>query len=315
MLFWGPRGLAKEAHTDELEAALKGTMRIGANQRDVDLLGQFLCENVLPSDVKVDIHKDPEELGRLREENVLIKWAEGYVDNHPLSEVRSVSEPVRRAIWKASGVRCDDFSMLHIGKSVRVFNPTNLTLVSGGYPMYLAGVRSGTFIDGRGKVIIFGPIDMGAGVKIFTHVHNMDNPGLPHYHQGRTLVPSVVYPDCFIGEDTHIMGILNIKSVVADFTVTTPKQFLPPYSVIGGIGSDCRVLRYLGLPKQFPPEHLRKVYESARRSFPPVGRLLGEYYMAVEELIEATDITDRAQYWSKFRERIDAAQERCLGDL
>lgn len=267
---------------------------------------------MLQSDIEVDVHRDPEELRRLRKENILAKWAETYVDSHPASEIRSVSEPVRRVIWKASGVRCDDFSVLHIGKGVRVFNPRNLILVSGGYPMYLAGVRSGTFIDGRAKVIIFGPIDVAAGVKIFTHLHTMDSPDLPHYHQGRTLVPAVLYPDCFIGEDTHIMGVLNMKSVVADLTVTIPRHFFPPYSMIGGIAGGCRVLRYLELPKHFPPDHLKKVYDSTVRNFPPIAELLREYYSAIEELIRDKGVTDRAEYWSNLRQKIYASQERCL---
>ncbi|MEM0049227.1 MAG: hypothetical protein QXW39_01650 [Candidatus Bathyarchaeia archaeon] len=281
-------------------------------ETDLSKLESFLCEYIINPEIEEDYRRDPGELERLRTQNLLINWALAYVDATPCSEIHFIAEPVRAAIWKCAGVRCDDYSKLHIGKGVRFFNPKNIIIATGGYDVSFAGLRSPTFLDGRDKLIIFGPATFGAGVKIFTHEHMVSDP-LLHWEKGRILVPCIIYPDCFIGDDVHIMGIVETKTVLADMSVKRPTKVIPPYSIAGGVGRTFGVIRFIDFPRPFPPEYLIKVKENIKKSFPELGYLLEKYYEVVGELSRLPG--EREENWKILRERISSVEKDVLCKL
>ncbi len=298
-----------------LKRILNGAMQLRRSKGPCDFLEleNFLSEFVVHPDIKEDFRKDPGELERLKTQNLLVNWALAYVDIHPCSEIRYIAEPVRATIWKCAGIKCDDFSKVHIGKGVRFFNPRNLTLATGGYDILFAGLRSPTFLDGRSKIVIFGPATIGAGVKIFTHDHILDNPNLLHWEQGRVYVPCIIYPDCFIGDDVHIFGELEIKTVLADMSIKRPAKVLPPYSMVGGIGKAFRVIKYIDFPQPFPPKHLTKTLANVKKFFSGLGILLERYYKIVKELNEMPG--DRMENWKLLREKISIIEKEILQEL
>jgi len=287
-------------------------LRRSSEPPDLSKLENFLLESVVCPDIKEDYRKDPAELERLRAQNLLINWTLAYVDAHPCSEIHYIAEPVRATIWKCAGVKCDDFSKVHIAKGVRFFNPRDIIIATGGCDVSFAGLRSPTFLDGRSKVIIFGPATFGAGVKIFTHEHIVSDP-LLHWEKGRVLVPCIIYPDCFIGDDVHIFGVMETKTVLADMSVKRPTTIIPPYSIVGGIGKTFRVIEYIDFPKPFPPEYLTKVRDNIKKSFPNLGLLLEEYFKVVRELSEM--LGDRTENWKLLREKISAIEKKVLYEL
>lgn len=303
---------------DDIEKNLKKIiddamrLRRSSEPLDVSKLENFLLEHVVCPDIKEDFRKDPGELERLRAQNLLINWALAYVDAHPCSEIHYIAEPVRATIWKCAGVKCDDFSKVHIAKGIRFFNPRNIIIATGGYDVSFAGLRSPTFLDGRSKVIIFGPATFGAGVKIFTHEHVVSDP-LLHWEKGRVLVPCIIYPDCFISDDVHIFGVMETKTVLADMSIKRPATIIPPYSIVGGIGRTFRVIRYINFPKPFPPMYLAKIQENVEKTFPKLGFLLREYYEVVRELSEMPG--DRTENWKLLREKISSIEEKVLQEL
>jgi hypothetical protein len=183
-------------------------------------------------------------------------------------------------------------------------------LATGGYDIYFAGLRSGTFIDGRGTVVIFGPADIAAGAKIFTHGYIRSDPNVPTYSQGRFLSPCVIYPDCALGEDAHIFGSMHVKTILADTSVTVLKKSFPPYSVIGGIGRAFRVIRYLDFPETFPPNHLVKALDNTKRAFPDLGRLLEDYYKIVKDITVRHG--DRQDNWDSVKDEVFSLEKRYL---
>ena len=296
---------------EKLQEILSSLMHPGINRDKLFLLEEFMSNNKLSTLVKDDrgtVYKDPEELKRLQNRNPLIDWALTYLDTHPFSETPEIAEPIRAVVWKCAGIKCDDFSKLRIGKAVRFYNPENITLATGGFPIDFVGLRSVTFLDGRCELIIFGTNSFGAGVKIFTHAHSRDNTNLPHYvHDKRIHIPSIIYPDCAIGEDCHILGNIQMRTVVADMSVTQHKKCFPPYSVIGGIGRAYRVIRYTNIPKPFPPEYLVNLLENVKSSYRDLGSLLAEYYEFIKELSETSG--DRAKEWVSIREKVKRIEE------
>lgn len=299
-----------EEETGILEKILSRAMSFNGDNSALAELEEFLSKHAIASRITEEVHRDPEEFKRLRSQNLLMSYAESFVDQHLCSEIREIAEPVRAVIWKCAGIQCDDFSKLHIGKWVRFFNPKNITIVTGGHPVYFAGLRSSTFIDGRAQVVIFAPADFAAGAKIFTHLHIMDNPNISHLEQGRVLIPSTIYPDCSIGEDTHIFGNLALKTILADVSVTSHRKLFPPYSIVGGVGDTLRVIRYLDFPDPFPPRHLEQLMENAKKSFPDLGRLLQDHYKIVKELVETKG--DRKENWSYLVDKEKEIEKKYL---
>jgi acetyltransferase-like isoleucine patch superfamily enzyme len=291
-----------------LKRKLNAAMSLHRTLNSLSKLEDFLHKNVMLSQIKEDFHGETEELRRLQQENLIVKWALTYVDHHPCAEIREIAEPVRAKIWKCAGVKCDDYKKLHIGQWVRFFNPTNITLVTGGHVIYFAGGRSVTFLDGRGKILIFGPADFASGVKIFTHDHNVEDPEKPSYSQGRVVFPSIVFPDCFIGEDVHVFGDLQLKTVVADFSVTSLKKNYPPYSIVGGIGGTYRLIRHLSFPQIFPPKYLKDLLENAKKSLPEAGEFLNEYFRVIKKYIETEG--EREQVWSYLLQDVKRIKEK-----
>jgi acetyltransferase-like isoleucine patch superfamily enzyme len=294
-----------------LKRIIDNSMRLRRRSEPIDLskLENFLSEFFVHPDIKEDFRKDPDELERLKAQNLLINWALAYIDAHPCSEIHYIAEPVRATIWKHAGVKCDNLSKVHIAKGVRFFNPSNIVIVTGGYDVSFAGLRSPTFLDGRSKLIIFGPATFGAGVKIFTHEHMVSDP-LLHWEKGRVLIPCIIYPDCFIGDDVHIFGIIDAKTVLADMSIKRPAIMIPPYSIVGGIGKTFKVIRYIDFPRPFPPEYLIKVQENVKKSFPKLGMLLTKYYEVIKELSDMSG--DRAKNWEKLRRKINAIEREVL---
>lgn len=294
-----------------LKKRLDAAMSLQRTPDSLSKLEDFLHGNVMPSQIKEDFHGEPDELRRLQQENLLIKWALTYVDQHPCAEIKEIAEPVRAIIWKCAGVKCDDYQKLRIGQWVRFFNPSNITIVSGGHTIFFAGGRSVTFLDGRGKVLIYAPSDFASGVKIFTHHHNIEHPEKPSYNQGRIVFPSIIFPDSFIGEDVHIFGDVQLKTAIADFTVTSLRKNYPPYSIVGGIGKAYKVIRYLDFPKSFPPKYLEDLLENAKVSLPEPIELLKEYFCIVKKFIEDAKRKDeREQIWSRCIEDVKRVKER-----
>ena len=300
--------------TENLKKLLDNEMRLRRGKEcDLSVLEDFLSEyNVYPK-VKEDFRKDHGELQRLKNQNLIIDWALTYVDSHPCSEIRFIAEPIRSIIWKYAGIKCDDFSKLHIGKGVRFFNPNNITLATCGYDIFFAGLRAPAFLDGRSRIVIFGPATFGGGVKIFTHEHLLNNPNLLHWEQGRVYVPCLIYPDCFVGEDVHIFGKLEVKTVLADMTVKRPRKVLPPYSIIGGIGKDFRVIRNIDFPQAFPPKHLLEALKNVKSFSYKLGALLEKYYKLVKELSQTPG--DRIENWKLIRDELTAVEKKVLEEL
>lgn len=289
------KGVDKEA---ELKGVLDEALKLQiAEERRAEALSAlegFLSENSIVVSDAVDFGST----------NLLINWAISYVDEHPCCEIREISDPVRAVIWKCAGIECDDYSKLRIGKFVRFSRPENIKIITGGHLMEFTGTRSGTWFDGRGKIVIFGPSDFSAGVKIFTHLHYLEDTNRPKYvHWGtETLIPCIIYPDCWFGEDSHIFGSLQMNTVVADGTITRHSKSMPPYSIVAGTGRTYRVIREVEFPRSFPPKYITKVLDSAKKNFPNLGAMLEKYLEVVKEFCETPG--ERIENWKRVVERV-----------
>jgi hypothetical protein len=272
---------------------------------------QFLSERI---DARFQGAVDDDGGRRIRtEQNQFIQLLLDCIDGHPLAVRDGDAASLRRVAWKHSGIVCDDFSKLDIRTGVRfdspeggnlaTFNPRNITILTGGKKIFITGLRGDTYLDGSGKIVIYGAFNCAAGVSIFTHDHEFRSPDKSLFGQGRSFSNTVIYPECFIGEGAFVFGNLNVRNILAPKTITRLKMPPPPCGVIGGVGSGYGVKRVLDAPASFPVDYLSETVENVRRFSAKHGAHLEKYAEVVREFLA----TDRRQ-WAPYQARITALE-------
>jgi hypothetical protein len=270
---------------------------------------QFLSERIDPT-YQCDV--DDEGARRTRtEQNQFIQFMLDRIDAHPLAVRDGDASSLRRVVWRHSGIVCDDFSKLDIRTGVRfdspeggnlaTFNPRNITILTGGKKVFITGLRGDTYLDGSGKIVIYGAFNCASGVSIFTHDHEFKATDKSLFAQGRSFSNTVIYPECFIGEGAFVFGNLNVRDIVAPRTITRLKVPPAPCGIIGGVGSGYGIKRALDLPASFPVAFLRETVENVRRFSERHGVHLERYAEVVREFL----VTDRKD-WAPYQARITA---------
>ncbi|MBW2991129.1 hypothetical protein KY348_05505 [Candidatus Woesearchaeota archaeon] len=275
----------------------------------LDSIESFLADSI---DMRYQRDVKNEEEKQIRtSQNQFIQFLLKYVDSHPLSVRDGHTSKLRTLVWKYSGINCDDFSKLDIRGGVRFdnpeggdlanFNPGNITILTGGKKVFITGLRGDTYLDGSGKIIIYGAFNCASGVSIFTHDHEFKAPDKTLWAQGRSYSNTIIYPECFIGEGVYVFGNLNFRNIIAPKTVTRLKKPQQPYALIGGSGREYRVIRNLELPKTFPPEFLKDTIANIKKYSETYSTHLESYVDIVSDFLK-TDRTDWESCQEKIRE-------------
>jgi hypothetical protein len=256
---------------------------------------------------------DEEALGIRTEQNQFIQLLLKRIDGHPLAVRDGHASSIRRLVWKHSGINCDDFTKLDIRRGVRfdnpeggnleAFNPANITILTGGKKVFITGLRGDTYLDGSGKIVIYGSFNCASAVSIFTHDHEFRAPDRILFEQGRSFSNTIIYPECFLGENVFVFGNLNFRTVAAPKTITRLRVTPQPYAIIGGIGSSFGVKKVLDPPESFPPAFLKDTIQNVRRYSERYGAHLEKYAGIVGEFLR----TDRKD-WPPYQARIAAAE-------
>jgi hypothetical protein len=272
---------------------------------------QFLSESI---DLTYQREVENDDDRRVRtEQNQFVQFLLDRIDTHPLAVRGGEASALRRVVWRYSGIVCDDFAKLDIRTGVRFdspeggnlanFNPGNITILTGGKKVFITGLRGNTYLDGSGKIVIYGAFNCASGVSIFTHDHEFKAPDKSLFEQGRSFSDTVIYPECFIGEGAFIFGNLNVRNIVAPRTITRLKVPPPPFGIIGGVGSSFGVKRVLEAPASFPPAFLKDTIDNIRKFSQRHGTHLERYAGIVGEFLG----TDR-KHWPPYQERIAALE-------
>ena len=127
------------------------------------------------------------------------------------------------------------------------------------------------------------------------------------FEQGRSFTSTIVYPECFVGENCFIFGNLNFRTVVAPKSVTRLRGGQPPYAIVGGVGSRFGVKKVLEGPAAFPPAFLAETVQNVKRFSARYGAHLEQYVAIVGEFLN----TDRSD-WAPYQARISAAEADLL---
>ena len=267
----------------------------------------FLSETI---DLKYQREAKDEQSKSIRtEQNQFIQLLLDCIDSHRLAVRDGHAASIRRAVWKHSGINCDDFSRLDIRTGVRFdspeggnlanFNPANITILTGGKKVFITGLRGDTYLDGSGKIVIYGAFNCASGVSIFTHDHEFKAPDKSLFEQGRTFSNTIIYPECFIGESVYVFGNLNFRNIVAPKTITRLRVAQQPYAIVGGIGSSYGVKKVLDGPVTFPPAFLKETIRNVKAYSEKHGAHLQKYAETVAEFLR----TDRED-WTPYQARI-----------
>jgi hypothetical protein len=268
---------------------------------------QFLSESI---DLQYQRRVDDEGARSIRtEQNQFVQFLLDCIDGHPLAVRDGDASALRRVVWRHSGIVCDDFAKLDIRTGVRFdspeggnlanFNPENITILTGGKKVFITGLRGNTYLDGSGRILIYGAFNCASGVSIFTHDHEFKAPDKSLFEQGRSFSHTVIYPECFIGEGAFIFGNLNVRNIVAPRTITRLKVPPSPFGIIGGVGSGYGVKRVLDPPASFPPAFLKDTIERVKAFSETYGAHLESYARVVGEFLT----TDRKR-WMEYQARI-----------
>jgi hypothetical protein len=284
-------------------------------EEETESVERFLSDSI---DLKYQREVNDEEALRIRtEQNQFIQFLLKYIDAHPLAVRDGHASSIRRAVWKYSGVNCDDFTKLDIRTGVRFdnpeggdlanFNPANITILTGGKKVFITGLRGDTYLDGSGRIIIFGSFNCASAVGIFTHDHEFRAPDKILFEQGRSFSDTIVYPECFLGENTFVFGNLNFRNVVAPKSVTRLRVTPQPYAIVGGVGSSYGVKKVLEAPETFPPAFLKESVRNVKKYSKKYGAHLEKYVEILGEFLR----TDRKN-WEPYQARIAAAEADLL---
>lgn len=301
---------------------IEGILR---GERKSDSLREFLDSNIDRGYFRHIEDSDTEGLEIRRRQNLLIQQTLEFLDTHPMAADDSTYEhaarPVRTLIWEHSGISCDDFSKLDVRRGVRFdnaegggykyFNPQNINIMTGGQKVFLTGLRGATYLDGAGKLIIYGPFTSAANNSFFTHDHIFLDPEKPHNVQGKTFSNIIIYPDCFFGENCTIFGNLNLRTFAVNRTTTRTKVIHPPYSFVGGT-ENYRLIEKLTerveFPKEFPPQYLQNLTKNleGNKNSKMFGSHLQEYLSIVKKYVDQRPATpqERQEIWSPYQEQV-----------
>ena len=280
-------------------------------EEGLESIERFMSDSI---DLKYQCEVKDEEARKTRtSQNQFIQFLMDCIDAHPLAVRDGYASTIRSVVWKYSGINCDNFAKLDIRTGVRFdnpeggnlanFNPANITIVTGGKKVFITGLRGDTYLDGSGKIIIYGSFNCASGVSIFTHDHGFMAPDRTLFEQGRSFSNTIIYPECFIGENVFVFGNLNFRSIVAPKTITRLKKTPQPYVITGGIGSRYGVKKFLDLPDTFPPAFLKETIQNVKKYSEKYGAHLEKYAGIVGEFL-STDHKD----WLPYQERITAAE-------
>ena len=289
-------------------------------EEKLDSIENFLSESI---DLKYQKDEKDEEARKIRTvQNQFIQFLLKYVDSHPLSVRDGSTSKLRSLMWKYSGIKCDDFSKLDIRTGVRFdnpeggdlvkFNPSNITILTGGKKVFITGLRGDTYLDGSGKIIIYGAFNCASGVSIFTHDHEFKAPDKTLWAQGRSFSNTIIYPECFIGEDVFVFGNLNFRNVIAPKTVTRLKISPPPYTIAGGVGSSYGVKRILDSAENFPPDFLKETITNIKKYSEKYGTHLEKYVRILGDFLK-TEEKDRDKYpeaWLPYQAKIAELEKK-----
>jgi hypothetical protein len=296
-------------HTTERAERLIDSWFYG--EEELESVERFLSDSI---DLKHQrAVNDKEAVGIRTEQNQFIQLLLRRIDSHPLAIRDGHASSIRRIVWKHSGINCDDFTKLDIRTGVRfdnpeggnlaAFNPANITILTGGKKVFITGLRGDTYLDGSGRIVIFGSFNCASGVSIFTHDHEFRAPDRVLFEQGRSFSNTIIYPECFLGESVFVFGNLNFRSVAAPKTITRLRVTPQPYAIIGGIGSSYGVKKLLDAPETFPPAFLEETVQNVRRYSERYGAHLEKYVGIVGEFLR----TDRKD-WPPYQARIAEAE-------
>ena len=257
--------------------------------------------------------KDEEALGIRAEQNQFIQLLLKRIDAHPLSIRDGHASSLRRIVWKHSGIASDDFTKLDIRRAVRfdnpeggnleTFNPANITILTGGNKVFITGLRGDTYLDGSARIVIYGSFNCASAVSILTHDHEFRAPDKVLFQQGRSFSNTIIYPECFLGENVFVFGNLNFRSIVAPRTITRLKATPQPYAIVGGIGSRFGVKKVLDPPETFPPAFLKDTIQNVKRYSERYGAHLEKYVSIVGDFLRG----DRKD-WPPYQARIAAVE-------
>ncbi len=300
-------------HTTELAERLIDSWFYG--EEELESIERFLSNSI---DLKHQrAVNDKEAVGIRTEQNQFIQFLLKRIDAHPLAVRDGHASSIRRIVWKHSGINCDDFTKLDIRTGVRfdnpeggnleTFNPANITILTGGKKVFITGLRGDTYLDGSGKIIIYGSFNCASAVSVFTHDHEFKAPDRILFEQGRSFSNTIIYPECFLGENVFVFGNLNFRSIAAPKTITRLRVTPQPYAVIGGIGSSYGVKKVLDSPETFPPAFLKETIQNVRRYSERYGAHLEKYVGIVGEFLR----TDRKD-WPPYQARIAEAEADLL---
>ncbi len=253
-------------------------------------------------------------------QNQFIQFLLQYIDANPLAVRDGHTSELRSLVWKYSGINCDDFSKLDIRANVRFdnpqggdlkyFNPDNITILTGGNKCLITGLRNTTYLDGTGKVIIYGSFNCASGVNIFTHDHEFQAPDKPLFNQGRTNTVTIIYPECFIGEGAFIFGNLNTRNVVAPKTVTRLNKVQAPLAIIGGIGSSFGTKKQIDAGTEYPPAYLKETIKNVKQ----YSKIYGDHLEKYVEIVARFLKTDR-QDWNSYQAEINILEKVLLENI
>jgi hypothetical protein len=300
---------------NKVEFAEKLIDRWFYGEEKIESIEQFLSESI-ELKYQRDVKSEEERMIRT-EQNQFIQFLLKYIDAHPLSVKDGRTSSIRSTVWKYSGINCDDFTKLDIRTGVRFdnpeggnlenFNPSNITILTGGKKVFITGLRGDTYLDGSRKIVIYGAFNCASGVSIFTHDHEFRAPDKTLFEQGRSFSNTIIYPECFIGEDVFVFGNLNFRNIVAPKTVTRLKITPEPYAIIGGIGSSYGVKKVLDAPEKFPPDFLKETIQNVKKYSDKYGVHLEKYVKIVDEFLK----TDRKN-WDEYQTRVNKLEEDLL---
>jgi len=276
-------------------------------EEKLDSIDSFLSENI-NLEYQRDV-QDKEGKQIRKEQNLLIQFLLKYIDAHPLSVRDGHTSKIRTLVWKHSGINCDNFDKLDIRTGVRFdnpqggdlehFNPNNITILTGGKKVFITGLRGDTYLDGSGKIVIYGAFNCASGVSIFTHDHEFRAPDKTLFEQGRTYSNTIIYPECFIGEDVFVFGNLNFRNIIAPKSVTRLKVLPPPYTIIGGVGSGYGVKKVLEKPESFPPKFLKETIRNIKKYSEKYGMHLEKYVKLIGDFLKTSE-KDREKYYANW---------------
>ena len=284
-------------------------------EKELESVEEFLSDSI---DLKYQCAVKDEEARKIRtEQNQFIQFLLKHIDAHPLAVKDGDASSIRSAVWKHSGINCDNFAKLDIRTGVRFdnaeggnlayFNPANITILTGGNKVFITGLRGDTYLDGSGRIVIYGSFNCASGVSLFTHDHEFRASDKVLFEQGRSYSNTIIYPECFLGENVFVFGNLNFRSIVAPKTITRLKATPQPYAITGGIGSSYGVKKVLDPPDKFPPAFLKETIQNIKKYSESYGAHLEKYVGIVGEFLK----TDR-QNWSPYQARISEAEADLL---